>query len=471
MVFADLFFLYGFLPLNLICYFITKSNTIRNFVLIVFSLFFYAWGEPVWIVLLILSAMLDYVNGRIIEKFRGTKIAKASLLISVIINISLLALFKYSGFIVSSINSIAGIALKVPQFSLPIGISFYTFQTLSYSVDVYRGEVSAQKSFYKFLLYVSSFHQLVAGPIVRYFQIAEQIDNRTTSPEQFYDGLSRFIKGLAKKVIIANYAGNIAAQYLNSDLKVLSVSGAWFGILLFTLQIYYDFSGYSDMAIGLGKMVGFTYKENFIYPYISKSVSEFWNRWHVSLGSFFKDYVYFPLGGSRRHTYRNLLIVWALTGLWHGASWNFVLWGLYFFVFIAIEKLFLRKILEKIPKIFSHIYLLAVVVVGWALFYFTDINSLAHFMKVLFGFSGNAVYDQALNISIMNNIWWLIVAIIGCVPLGPFVNSLSTIITKRSPKSAYVIGGIQIAFNAALLILSTMLLAKQSFNPFLYFRF
>ncbi|MBQ4100582.1 MAG: MBOAT family protein [Oscillospiraceae bacterium] len=471
MVFADLFFLYGFLPLNLICYFVTKSLTIRNLVLIAFSLFFYAWGEPVWILLLLISSGVDFINGKIIERYRGTIYAKISLIASVVINLSLLAVFKYSGFLVDSLNGLLGLSLPVPTFALPIGISFYTFQTMSYSIDVYRGETKAQQSFFKFLLFVSLFHQLVAGPIVRYSHIAKQIDDRTTTPSQFYDGLSRFIMGLAKKVIIANYAGELSQNYLGADLSTLAVSGAWFGIMLFSLQIYYDFSGYSDMAIGLGKMVGFTYRENFIYPYISKSVSEFWNRWHVSLGSFFKDYVYIPLGGKKKNRFLNLFIVWALTGLWHGASWNFVLWGLYFFVFIAVEKMFLLKLFEKIPQIFSHIYLLFVVVVGWAIFYFTDISELWQFVKILFGATENVVFDQMVYVNFMNNIWWFIVAIIGCVPLAPLAQSFATIITRRNEQIGYVTGGLHITANVVLLLLCTVLLAKQSFNPFLYFRF
>src|SRR6056297_3076471 len=326
MVFSSLFFLFLFLPLNLIIYNLVTSLKAKNLILIIFSLIFYAWGEPIWISLLIFSATIDYFNGKIIEKNRGNFKAKSTLAFSIFINISLLVFFKYYGFVVESINQTLNLTLTYKEFGLPIGISFYTFQTLSYTIDVYRGKVSSQKSYLKFLMFVSLFHQLVAGPIVRYKDIAKEIEYRTVSLSRFNKGILRFINGLGKKVIIANTAGNLAGFFLDGNIENLSVLGSWYGISLFAVQIYFDFSGYSDMAIGLGHMCGFTYRENFNYPYIAKSATDFWRRWHISLGSFFRDYVYIPLGGNKKRHILNLSIVWFLTGLWHGASWNFVLW-------------------------------------------------------------------------------------------------------------------------------------------------
>ena len=338
MVFSNLIFLCLFLPANILLYYLTRNPAWRNGVLIFFSLFFYAWGEPVWVTLLIFSATIDYFHGKICEKYTGRWQAKAALISSLVLNLGLLGVFKYSGMAVESLNALTGLSLPVPAFSLPIGISFYTFQTISYVVDVYRGQVRAQKSYWRFFMYVSMYPQLVAGPIVRYTDVAEQIDSRHTTREDFVKGISRFCAGLGKKVLIANLAGDFASQYLDGDLTSLTTAGAWFGILMFTLQIYFDFSGYSDMAIGLARLFGFHYMENFNYPYISQSVSEFWRRWHISLGSFFRDYVYIPLGGNRSHTFRNLLIVWFLTGLWHGASWNFIVWGLLNGIVIIISQ-------------------------------------------------------------------------------------------------------------------------------------
>ena len=351
MVFASLIFLFLFLPLNLLMYYSTKNAAWRNILLIIFSLVFYGWGEPIWITLMIFSALLDYINGRVIEKFRGTILAKIGLLSSIVINLGFLATFKYSSFIVENVNAIFGTSFNLPHFALPIGISFYTFQTISYTVDVYRNEVKAQKSFLKFMMFVSLYHQLVAGPIVRYSHIADEIDNRKEKLADISRGLSRFCIGLFKKVIIANVAAELVKKYMGdnsaplsmTDLSALTTGAAWFGLILFAIQIYFDFSGYSDMAIGLGWMFGFHYHENFKYPYTATSISDFWRRWHISLSSFFKDYVYIPLGGNRKHVYLNLFIVWFLTGLWHGASWNFIFWGLYFFIFISLEKSFLLE--------------------------------------------------------------------------------------------------------------------------------
>ena len=363
MVFADLIFLYCFLPLNLIFYYMSGNKLWRNIVLVAFSLFFYAWGEPVWIILLIFSATIDYFHGLMVEANRGNVKAKLAVASSVVVNLGLLGIFKYSGLLYETINSVFGLSLKVPTFALPIGISFYTFQTISYVIDVYRGEAAAQRSYLKFLMYVSLYPQLVAGPIVRYRDVETEINVRTETLAGISRGMSRFCVGLLKKTLIANFAGSLSAGFLGGDLNNLSVLGAWYGIALYAIQIYYDFSGYSDMAIGLANMFGFHYLENFNYPYVSRSATEFWRRWHISLGTFFREYLYIPLGGNRNMMIRNLLVTWFLTGLWHGASWNFVVWGLFWGMLILIEKLFLSRVLECVPRIFSHLYLLAAMLV------------------------------------------------------------------------------------------------------------
>ena len=470
MVFSNLIFLCLFLPANILLYYLTRNPAWRNGVLILFSLFFYAWGEPVWVTLLIFSATIDYFHGKICEKYIGQWQAKAALVSSLVLNLGLLAIFKYSGMAVESLNALTGLSLPVPAFSLPIGISFYTFQTISYVIDVYRGQIRAQQSYWRFFMYVSMYPQLVAGPIVRYQEVAVEIDNRHTSREDFVKGISRFCTGLGKKVLIANLAGDFASQYLDGDLASLTTAGAWFGILMFTLQIYFDFSGYSDMAIGLARLFGFHYMENFNYPYISQSVSEFWRRWHISLGSFFRDYVYIPLGGNRSHIFRNLLVVWFLTGLWHGASWNFVLWGLYFGLLITLEKYFLQGILQKLPRIFRHLYLIFVVAISWSLFYFTDLSRLWTFLQTLFGAAGAGLWDVQLEVELLNHLFWLVAAVAGCLPFVPWVRERWKLLQK--PRWAPLLeSGVGMAWNLLLLFLCVAFLAGQSYNPFFYFRF
>lgn len=466
MVFSNTLFLYLFLPINLILYYAVKSKKWKNFILIIFSLAFYAWGEPVWIFLLIFSSLVDYGHGLFIEKYRGTKLAKIGLLSSICINLGLLITFKYSAFLYENLNTIFNLLLEIPKFSLPIGISFYTFQTLSYTVDVYKGEVKAQKNFSKFLMYVSLYHQLVAGPIVRYSDVEEEIESRVTTVENFSRGISRFTIGLAKKVLIANVAGQFVTQYMNSDLSSITVLEAWFGIAMFTIQIYFDFSGYSDMAIGLGKMFGFTYMENFNYPYISKSATEFWRRWHISLGSFFRDYVYIPLGGNRKNMIFNLFVVWFLTGIWHGASWNFILWGLYFGILVYLEKKILFRVLNKIPKIFSHIYLIVALLVGWTLFYFTDVNRAFEYIKILFGFTNNEFTNNELKLVFINNIYWILIAIVASTPIYPYLKQY--IGQSRIKPFGQVV---EVLLNVVIMICCTSMLIASSYNPFLYFRF
>ena len=420
MVFSNLFFLYFFLPLNLICYFLAKSIHVRNGILIVFSLFFYAWGEPRYVPLLVGMVLINWIFGLMIEKYRGQKLAKAGLIGACICSLTLLGIFKYLTLILGTTHDLFGLPSVVPQILLPIGISFYTFQLLSYVVDVYRGEVEAQTHFFRLLLYTSLFHQCIAGPIVRYKDISEEILYRQINRGEVARGINRFAAGLAKKAVLANTCGLLADQFILTDAAVADVSQftqnaaalsakpaviLWMGVLFFMLQIYLDFSAYSDMAIGMGLMIGFHYKENFNYPYLSSTVSEFWRRWHISLGSFFRDYVYIPLGGSRKglgRTILNLFVVWALTGLWHGASWNFVLWGLYFFIFIALERLFLNKVFARLPGFVSHIYLLIVVYFGWILFRFKNMALIGVVLKGMFCQNGNPWTTFEANTTLLN---------------------------------------------------------------------
>lgn len=485
MVFASLTFLYFFLPLSLIMYYISKNFFYRNSILTAFSLFFYAWGEPVWIILLLFSAFVDWINALIIEKYRGTKWAKWGLVSSAIVNLGLLAIFKYSGFFYENINAVFGLHLKVPEFSLPIGISFYSFHALSYTIDVYRGEVKAQKSYWNFLMCVSMYHQLVAGPIVRYAHIAHEIEHRKFNIADISAGVNRFCIGLFKKVCIANVAGDLVTVFfgdtdpgttiLPADVSQLTLAEGWFAIVLYSIQIYFDFSGYSDMAIGLGRMYGFHYRENFIYPYISKSATEFWRRWHISLGSFFRDYLYIPLGGNKYKPYRNLFIVWLLTGFWHGASWNFIIWGLYFGFLILIERLFLQKILDAIPTVFAHIYLLFAAVIGWAIFYFEDsLSRLGDLFKVLFGMGEKGTSNDLFWQTLCENSYWLLLALFLCMPVYTFVMRRIKRQLVVSPYRMSLGVGLSfaiIAFNLFLLYLATAMLVEGSYNPFIYYRF
>ena len=428
------------------------------------SLFFYAWGEPVWVTLLVFSALLDYAVSNIMFKKGHPKVW---LMISVVINLSLLGVFKYSGFVIQNINLISPLQLHDPGFILPIGISFYTFQTMSYTIDVYRGRIQPETSFIDFLMYVSLFSQLIAGPIVRYSDISEELKAR--KPD-IINGVERFIIGLSKKVLLANNAGYLVSGYFK-NLAEMSVLSGWLGVFFYTLQIYFDFSGYSDMAIGLGRLFGFNFLENFNYPYISKSVTDFWRRWHISLSSFFRDYVYIPLGGNRKAQSRNLFIVWALTGLWHGASWNFVLWGIYYYVILIIEKYLLSKILVKMPAIFQHMYTLSVVLIGWTLFYFTDFAELRIVLSIIFGISGNPLYRISDLPLISSHAVFIAAAIVACTPISKVFRKIydsflenSTILTSAATVA-------QTVFLCGLLLWSTSALVGSTFNPFLYFRF
>ena len=471
MVFSSLNFMYLFLPVCLLLYFILRSIKARNYLLLAMSLLFYAWGEPKWIILMMVTTLIDYGAGLLVDKYRGQKLAKWALAGSVVITLSFLAVFKYLGFFNQNLNQIFGAELPTQIFNLPIGISFYTFQAITYVVDVYRGKAQVQRSYANLLLYVALFPQLIAGPIVRYTDIAAQLENRETTLPGFSKGITRFVTGLGKKVLLANIAGQVATSLIGGDLSQASVLGAWLGIFAYTFQIYFDFSGYSDMAIGLGHMFGFTYVENFNYPYISKSITEFWRRWHISLSTFFRDYVYIPLGGNRRHQLRNMFIVWALTGLWHGASWNFVLWGLYYFVFLAIEKLFLGKFLEKLPAVVGHVYALFIIVVGWVFFYFDDVSRLGQMLKLMFGFSGQAGVLPTDTVLLKNHLVFFLVAIIACIPVSKLVKALLIRFSRRGTAQEAIAGAVGIVYDVALLFFSTAALVGASYNPFLYFRF
>ena len=471
MVFANLFFLYIFLPVNLILYYATRSYAVRNFVLVAMSFLFYAWGEPVWVLLLLASGFMVWFCSLLVERFAGTRRGKAALIFAVTISLSLLGIFKYSGFLIENINAVLPLSLPVPQFSLPIGISFYTFQMISYIVDVYRGDVKAQPSFLRFIMYVSMYFQLVAGPIVRYSDVAWEIGHRTANANDISHGITRFCIGLLKKVAVANVAGSLLVQYMDGDLTKVTVLGSWFGAVLFMLQIYYDFSGYSDMAIGLGLMFGFHFVENFNYPYIAKTATEFWRRWHISLSSFLRDYLYIPLGGNRSHAWRNLFVVWFATGLWHGASWNFILWGLFFGVLIALERLGLRNLLEKLPGFISHFYLLFVVLISWVIFYFTDLSRAAQYLGIMLGLSGQPLTNSQTLLALEGNLFWLILAVVFCLPLARIASQQITAAAAVSRPRQIILGILVPVMNLEILLICTAMLSGQSYNPFLYYRF
>ena len=469
MVFSSLLFLYAFLPVCLLLYFLVPGLTGKNIVLLCASLVFYAWGEPVYVFLMLAVAALNWGFGLLLEKKRS----KGLLALCVALNLASLVVFKYAGFLVENCNALFGTALRDPQISLPIGISFYTFQALSYSVDVYRKDVGAQRSYWKFLLYVSMFPQLIAGPIVRYVDVAAQIESRESDPENVFRGVTRFCVGLGKKVLLADHVGQVADQLLGGSFTGATTLGIWLGALMYMFQIYFDFSGYSDMAIGLGRIFGFRYMENFKLPYTSKSISEFWRRWHISLSSFFRDYVYIPLGGNRKHVYLNLFIVWALTGLWHGASWNFVLWGLYFFVLLCIERL-LKKQLSKIPKPVRHVLTLLLILISWNVFYHTDLGRLRESFAIFFGFAGSGFTSETTNMLLRNNLPLIAICAVGCSAIPQFTGNVVGLLCAEKREDGIghkVYAGLTFVFDLALLALATISLAGSSYNAFLYFRF
>lgn len=482
MVFSSLLFIYLFLPLHLICYAAFSDIHKKNICLLVFSLIFYAWSSPGYLVLLLLMALINYVGARMIEKNRGTHRAALLLGADLALSLGILAYFKYLGFFASMLSAFTDVFKNIPAVVLPVGISFYTFQLISYTVDVFRGEIPAEKKVVNLLLYASLFHQCIAGPIVRYKDIAQDLKERKTSISGMNDGISRFCTGLAKKVLLANACAAVLDNILPAtpgSVAHATILAAWAGGLLYMLEIYLDFSAYSDMAVGLGKMAGFHYKENFNYPYTARSVTDFWRRWHISLSTFFRDYVYIPLGGSRKGMPRqllNMLVVWALTGLWHGAAGNFILWGLYFFVFLAVEKLFLLRFFEKLPALLSavvgRIYTLLVVCFGWLLFRFTDLNTGLSAVRSMFGLNGNAFTSLETNTLLLNNILLITVCLAAVTPVAA---KLAHALKTRAYEDRIVYLHIYNILNAAvpvlLLLFSTIALVGSSYNPFIYFRF
>ncbi len=464
MVFSSLLFIFVYLSITLTLYYLLPRRW-RNTVLFIVSLIFYGYGEPLFILLMIGSVLLNYLFGLWIEQAAtDRRRAKALLTVNVICNLALLGFFKYAAFFVDTLKLIPALSgIATPMIPLPIGISFYTFQSMSYTIDVYRGECRAQKNFMLLGTYVSLFPQLIAGPIVRYVDVADQLEGRRENFDMFDKGVKLFLVGMAKKVLIANQMGTLWA--ILKPMEDRGIVGAWAGILAFTLQIYFDFSGYSDMARGLGNMFGFEFLKNFDYPYISKSVTEFWRRWHMSLGTWFREYVYIPLGGNRKGKARqvfNLFAVWALTGLWHGASWNFVLWGLYFFVLLVLEKFFLLPILKKLPAFVSHLYALFFIVIGWVIFDFTELSAMGEYFVSLFSLQTGVISADA-TAYVIAYLPLMLIGAVTCLPLG------RKLYDRLSKTKAAV--WFDTAATIAVMLLCVASLVSDSYNPFLYFRF
>ena len=483
MVFSDLFFLFVFLPSFFLIYIaawgvdkmraqnLTSSECVsrttwRNAALIVFSLLFYAWGEPIYVFLMLGSVAVNYVAGLLID--RSHRHRRLTLAAGLCCNVAILGTFKYADFIASSLSGI-GVPIPAPHIALPIGISFYTFQSISYLIDVYRRQAPVQKKFGGLLLYISMFPQLIAGPIVRYDLVAREINDRHVTAADLREGVFRFLIGLGKKVILANQFSEIAGQFLDGPMKELSTTGAWLGILAFTFQIFFDFSGYSDMAIGLGRCLGFHFAENFRHPYCCRSITEFWRRWHISLGSFFRDYVYIPMGGNRRHQALNILAVWFLTGLWHGASWNFVLWGLYFGIIVTLEKYTLLRVVNRVPRVLLHLYSLLLVVVGWGIFYFEDFSRMGEFFSVFTG-HGAPFHDFTVESAFFSNFWLWVTAVVFSMPVYDTITRLAG---KWCPTSCigFLALTVRLLLSIALLALSVSLLVGATNNAFIYTRF
>lgn len=464
MVFSSLVFLFAYLPITLLAYYLVPRQG-RNIFLFIVNLVFYGWGEPKLVLLMVFNIFFNYIGGWLVDKYRAdAKKKKLFLILTCVLDIGILAVFKYTGMITETLNMLPFLNIPELQISLPIGISFYTFQTMSYVIDVYRDDAPVSKNFINFGTYVALFPQLIAGPIVRYRDVAEQLVNRRETLEMFTRGVKLFMVGLAKKVIIANTMGTLTTNiFATTDEN--GVVGTWVGMIAYTFQIYFDFSGYSDMACGLGNMLGFEFLKNFNYPYIAKSITDFWRRWHISLSTWFKEYVYIPLGGNRKGVKRqilNLLIVWGLTGLWHGAAYNFVLWGLYYGLLLILEKFVLKKFLDRLPSFVQHIYTLFIVIIGWGLFYFTDVGQLGEFMADLFNFGNGICGNQAFNL-IMSNLPMLIIAAVASTPLAAMLyNRFEHTRFMWIPETLYCMG---------VLAVSTASLVNQSYNPFLYFRF
>lgn len=468
MLFSSIVFLFTFLPAVMILYYLLPVR-FRNVILLLASLVFYAWGEPVYLFLMLLSILFNYFSGLdIARNLQDKRAAKRSLVFNLIINLAVLGFFKYEGFVLDTLNGILPVHISYHALPLPIGISFYTFQILSYIIDVYRGNVKVQTNLPNFALYVTMFPQLIAGPIVQYADVDEQLASREVSRTKFGEGSMYFIRGLAKKVLLANTSGMIFTEVSGLAKDNIAVMTAWLGAFAYMFHIYFDFSGYSDMAIGLGKMLGFEFNMNFNYPYVSKSITEFWRRWHISLSSWFRDYVYIPLGGNRvskiKHI-RNLLIVWFLTGLWHGAAWNFVAWGLYYGVILIIEKYLLSPVLDRLPDVVRHIYSIVLVVIGWVLFFSSSFGQAADYIRVMFGAGAHGFADrESMYLLTSNLILWLIL-IFGSTPLVHFRYE-HMLRTKKWNTTI-----INSVVYAALFIVCIAYLVTETYNPFLYFRF
>ena len=471
MTFSSLTFTTLFFPAVLILYFICTDLRWKNGVLLVASLIFYSWGEPIWVLAMIGSTAINYVAAMLIDRASSPGLRKTALVVGAAASLAVLFYFKYAAFLVNSVTSLFGVSFSIPVLELPIGISFYTFQVLTYTVDVYRDKSPVQRDPFKLMLYVSCFPQLIAGPIVQYSDVAVMLDERESTLEGFTEGMKRFAVGLSKKVLLANVCGLIIEELPSAaGASEMSVLGAWYISVLYSLQLYFDFSGYSDMAIGMGRIFGFTYKENFNYPYISKSASEFWHRWHISLGSFFRDYVYIPLGGNRRgraRTALNLAIVWALTGLWHGASWNFVIWGLYYGVLIILEKLVLADFREKLPGAAQHIAALFLIVVGWTVFYYTDMGCLGKHLGAMFGIGAAGLSDPVTMAVIRKYTVLPLIAAIASLPILPRLKAW----LGKHEKLEGAADIVSLVCLTALMLLSMIFIVGQSYNPFIYFRF
>ena len=467
MVFSSIIFLFTFLPITLLIYYISPKK-VKNSIILLASLIFYAWGEPIYIFLMLGTIIFDYFMALKIDKYKEMKKNKALFLFTITVNILILVFFKYIGFIIENINSIFQFKISVEQLPLPIGISFYTFQILSYIIDVYLDKVQVQKNFINFATYVTMFPQLVAGPIVRYESIEEQLNYREESIEKFGQGVQRFIQGLGKKVILANNIGMVWAEISTINMGKISVLTSWIGIIAYTFQIYFDFSGYSDMAIGLGKMLGFDFTENFNFPYTSKSITEFWRRWHISLGSWFREYVYIPIGGNRvsvlKHI-RNIFVVWFLTGIWHGASWNFIIWGLYYGTILLLEKVVFARVLDKLPNFIKHSYTMLLVIIGWVFFASPNLSYALKYIEIMFGMGSNSVIDITGIYYLKTNL--ITFAILTICSTTMVKNWIESIMRKSKLE---IMNPVLIA-HIAILFLSTAYLVNETYNPFLYFRF
>lgn len=472
MVFSSAGFLFLFLPVTLALYSFKlfkdkeRETVKKNFVLCIMSLIFYAWGEPVYIILMLISIFFNYNAAIDIDSYISKPLKKKLVFIfAVIFNVFVLGFFKYYGFVVESLNSLFSLSIEYRSLPLPVGISFYTFQILSYVIDVYRGDVKAQKKLLTFATYISMFPQLIAGPIVQYYDVEKQLTDRSVTKEKFAAGIMIFVRGLGKKVLFANTIGAVYTQVLENEISSLSVASAWIGIFCYTLQIYFDFSGYSDMAIGLGKMLGFDFIQNFNFPYSAKSVTDFWRRWHISLSSWFRDYVYIPLGGNRKGTARtiiNLLIVWSLTGLWHGAAWNFIVWGAYYGVLLILEKYVFSSLIEKMPTFLRHILTMGTVIIGWVFFSCENLTAAFTYLKSMFGIFGNGFIDENAKYLLSNNafsITLMTLSAVGVFAALPRIKNFRFNITLMS------IGYM------AIFLLCIIYLISETYNPFLYFRF